>query len=91
MAEASTVGADRSETGQATHDVVALVEDDGADWSDMDKETIQQIAAEVVARLPFGDRYWLFLIIEMAVIAIAAAVAAFGGSYLRTRGQHFGH
>jgi hypothetical protein len=54
----------------------------------MDKETIQQIAAEVVARLPFGDRYWLFLIINIVVMALTAAVAAFAGSYLRTRGKH---
>jgi hypothetical protein len=55
----------------------------------MDKETIQQIAGEVVARLPFGDRYWLFLIINIVAMALAAAVAAFGGSYFKTRGQHF--
>jgi hypothetical protein len=54
----------------------------------MDKETIQQIVAEVVARLPFGDRYWLFLIINIVVMALTAAVAAFAGSYFRTRGQH---
>jgi hypothetical protein len=54
----------------------------------MDKETIQQIAAEVVARLPFGDRYWLFLIINIIVMALTAAIAAFAGSYFRTRGQH---
>jgi hypothetical protein len=55
----------------------------------MDKETIQQIAAEVVARLPFGDRYWLFLTINVIVMALAAGFAAWSGSFLKTKGQNF--
>jgi hypothetical protein len=55
----------------------------------MDEATIQKIAAEVVARLPFGDHYGLFLVINVLVMALAAALAAFAGSYLKTRGQHF--
>jgi hypothetical protein len=52
----------------------------------MDKETIQQIAAEVVARLPYGDRPWLFWLINAAVMALVGALAALGVSYFRTRG-----
>jgi hypothetical protein len=55
----------------------------------MDKETIQQIAAEVVARLPFGDRYWLFLAINVIFMALAAGFAAWFGSFLKTKGQNF--
>ena len=55
----------------------------------MDKDTIQQIAAEVVARLPFGDRYWLFLAINVIVMALAAGFAAWFGSFLKTKGQNF--
>jgi hypothetical protein len=55
----------------------------------MDKETIQQIAAEVIARLPFGDRYWLFLAINVIVMASAAGFAAWFGSFLKTKGQNF--
>jgi hypothetical protein len=54
----------------------------------MDKETIQQIAAEVAARLPFGDRYWLFLLVNAGVMAVVGAVAALGTSYFKTRGQN---
>jgi hypothetical protein len=55
----------------------------------MDKETIQQIASEVVARLPYGDRYWLFLLVNVVVMAAVGALAALGTSYFRTRGQNF--
>jgi hypothetical protein len=57
----------------------------------MDKETIQQIAAEVVAQLPLGDRYWMYmyLVINVAVVAVAAALAAWFGSFLKTKGQNF--
>jgi|SRR5262245_45655755 len=54
----------------------------------MDKETIQQIATEVVARLPYGDRYWLFLIVNVVVMALVGSLAALGTSYFRTRGQN---
>jgi hypothetical protein len=55
----------------------------------MNKDIIQQIAAEVVARLPFGDRYWLFLAINVIVMALAAGFAAWFGSFLKTKGQNF--
>jgi hypothetical protein len=54
----------------------------------MDSETIQQIATEVVARLPFGDRYWLLLAVNVLVAATAGALVALVASYLRTRGQN---
>jgi hypothetical protein len=52
----------------------------------VDEATIQQIAAEVVARLPYGDRYWL--VVYVVVAALVGAVAALGTSYFRTRGQN---
>jgi hypothetical protein len=54
----------------------------------MDQVTIQKIAAEVIARLPYGDRYWLFLIVNVVVMALVGALAALGTSYFRTRGQN---
>jgi hypothetical protein len=54
----------------------------------MDEATIQKIAAEVVARLPFGDRYWVFLVVNVVVMTLVGALAALGTSYLRTRGQN---
>jgi hypothetical protein len=50
----------------------------------MDEATIQKIAAEVVARLPSGDRYGL--VVYVIVAALVGAVAALGTSYFRTRG-----
>lgn len=55
----------------------------------MDNETIQQIAAEVVHRLPYGDRPWLFLLVTTVVMALAAGLAAWGGAFLKTKGEHF--
>jgi hypothetical protein len=57
----------------------------------MDKNIIQQIATEVVAQLPLGDRYWMYmyLVINVAVVAIAAALAAWFRSFLKTKGQNF--
>ena len=43
----------------------------------MDEATIQKIAAEVVARLPFGDRYWVFLVVNVVVMTLVGALAAF--------------
>jgi|EndMetStandDraft_8_1072994.scaffolds.fasta_scaffold3318569_1 hypothetical protein len=54
----------------------------------MDKETIQQIAAEVVAQLPLGDRYWMYMYLAINV-AVAAALAAWFGSFLKTKVQNF--
>jgi hypothetical protein len=51
----------------------------------MDPATIQQIATEVVARLPFGDRY---LVVMALVSALVGALAALGTSYFKTRGQN---
>jgi hypothetical protein len=47
----------------------------------MDDVTIQKIAAEVVARLPYGDRYWL--VVYVVVAALAGAVAALGNFVLQ--------
>ena len=41
------------------------------------------------ARLPYGDRYWLFLFINAAVMILVGALAAVGTSYLKTKGQNF--
>ena len=54
----------------------------------MDNETIQQIAAEVVHRLPYGDRPWLFLLVNAVVMAVVGILATLGTSYSRTRGQN---
>jgi hypothetical protein len=54
----------------------------------MDKVTIQEIATEIVARLPYGDRYWLFLLVNVIVMALVGVLAVLGTSYLRTRGQN---
>jgi hypothetical protein len=50
----------------------------------MDKETIQQIAAQVVAQLPLG----LLTILNLVIIALVSALTALGVSYFRTRGQN---
>jgi hypothetical protein len=54
----------------------------------MDPATIQQIAAEVVARLPFGDRLWLVLVVNAIIAALIGALVVLGTSYLRTRAQN---
>jgi hypothetical protein len=54
----------------------------------MDPATIQQIAAEVVARLPYGNRYWLVFVVNAVVAALIGAIAVLGTSYLRTRAQN---
>jgi len=55
----------------------------------MEKETIQQIAAEVVHGLPYGDHPWFFLFVNAAIMVLAAGFAAWGGSFLKTKGQNF--
>jgi hypothetical protein len=50
----------------------------------MDKETIQQIAAQVVAQLPLG----LLTILNLFIVALVSALTALGVSYFRTRGQN---
>jgi hypothetical protein len=50
----------------------------------MDPATIQQIAAEVVARLPYGDRLWLVLVVNAIIAALIGALVVLGTSYLRT-------
>jgi hypothetical protein len=54
----------------------------------MDKETIQQIAQEVVARLPTPGYDWMPLVIQTVLMLLVAGGAAFLGSYFRTRGQN---
>jgi hypothetical protein len=54
----------------------------------MDKVTIQEIATEIVTRLPYGDRYWLFLLVNVIVMALVGVLAVLGTSYFRTRGQN---
>jgi hypothetical protein len=50
----------------------------------MDKDTIQQIAAQVVAQLPLG----LLMIVNVVIAALVSALTALGVSYFRTRGQN---
>jgi hypothetical protein len=50
----------------------------------MDKDTIQQIAAQVVAQLPLG----LLMIVNVVIVALVSALTALGVSYFRTRGQN---
>jgi len=52
--------------------------------SHMDKETIQQIAAQVVDNLPLA----LLMIINLIIVVLVSALTALGVSYFRTRGQH---
>lgn len=54
----------------------------------MDKETIQQIAAEVVARLPDTGYGWWPLVVQTVLMLLVAGGAAYFGSFLRTRGQN---
>jgi hypothetical protein len=56
----------------------------------MDKEIIEQIATEVVARLPFGARHSVvYGVITILAAALAAGLAAWFGSFLKTKGQNF--
>src|SRR4029077_6779833 len=55
----------------------------------MDKETIKQIAAEIAAQLPFGERTGPVLVLYMIITAVAAGLAAWFGSFLKTKGQNF--
>jgi hypothetical protein len=50
----------------------------------MDQETIQQIAAQVVAQLPLG----LLMIVNVVIGVLVSALTALGVSYFRTRGQN---
>jgi hypothetical protein len=52
----------------------------------MDKETIQQIATEVVAQLPFGARY---SVVYGVVTVLIAGLSIWLGSFLKTKGQNF--
>jgi hypothetical protein len=52
----------------------------------MDKETIQQIATEVVAQLPFGARY---SVVYGVVTVLIAGLSIWFGSFLKTKGQNF--
>jgi hypothetical protein len=50
----------------------------------MDKEIIQQIATEVVARLPLG----LLTILNLVIAMLVSALTALGVSYFQTRGKN---
>jgi len=68
---------------RATDDVVALAAHDRVIVV-MDKETIQQIATEVVAHLPFGARY---SVVYGVVTVLIAALAIWFGSFSKPRGR----
>jgi hypothetical protein len=55
----------------------------------MDKEIIQQIATEVVHRLPYGDHPWLFLLVTVLVMALGAGLAAWFGAFFKIKGENF--
>src|SRR5262249_56242974 len=55
----------------------------------MDKGIIKQIAAEIAAQLPFGERTGLVLVLYVISTAVAAGLAAWFGSFLKTKGQNF--
>jgi len=52
----------------------------------MDEATIQKIAAEVARHLP--SHAWVLLLVQIVLLAAAAAVGAFFGEYLKTRGKN---
>src|SRR5262245_32814719 len=52
----------------------------------MDEVTIQKIAAEVARHLP--SYAWMLLLVQVVILAAAAAVGAFFGEYLMTRGKN---
>jgi len=52
----------------------------------MDKETIQQIATEIIAQLPFGARY---SVVYGVVTVLIAGLGVLFGSFLKTKGQNF--
>jgi hypothetical protein len=52
----------------------------------MDRETIQAIATEVAKQLPSYS--WVTLLLQVALTAVVAAVAAFFGAYFKRRGEH---
>ena len=52
----------------------------------MDEVTIEKIAAEVARHLP--SYAWVLLLVQVVVLAAAAAVGAFFGEYLKTRGKN---
>jgi len=55
----------------------------------MDKEAIKQIAAEIAAQSPFGNRTGPFLVFYVIITAAVAGLAAWFGSLLKTKGQNF--
>jgi hypothetical protein len=52
----------------------------------MDEATIQKIAAEIARHLP--SYAWMQLLVAMLLMAIAGAVGAFFGEYLKTRAKN---
>jgi hypothetical protein len=65
---------------------LALAAHDRVTGLNMDKETIQQIATEVVAQLPFGARY---SVVYGVVTILIAGLGVWLGSFLKTKGQNF--
>jgi hypothetical protein len=52
----------------------------------MDEATIQKIATEVARHLP--SYAWVLLLVQVVILAAAAAVGAFFGEYFKTRGKN---
>jgi len=52
----------------------------------MDEVTIQKIATEIAHHLP--SYAWVLLLVQVVILAAAAAVGASFGEYLKTRGKH---
>jgi hypothetical protein len=52
----------------------------------MDDETVRKIAAEVVRLLP--NYTWVLLLVQAAILAVAAGAGAFLGEYLKSRGKN---
>jgi hypothetical protein len=52
----------------------------------MDQETIRAIAAQVASKL--SSHAWVLLLIQSAVLVVAAGAGAFFGEYFKTRGKH---
>jgi hypothetical protein len=55
----------------------------------MEKETIKQIAAEIAAQLPFGERTGPVLGLYVIITAVTAGLAAWFGSFFKTKAQNF--
>jgi hypothetical protein len=54
----------------------------------LDPDTIRKIALEVVRLLPGYGWTWTQLLLQVLVTGLAAALAAWGSAYLKTRAQN---